>query len=103
MTGSPAGAQRRLARLERLLAGRQARLAAKVAGTRRPLAVGPIGGLQRHGYSAALLLAFAAVLPTVLGFGWRRRRLLAGAAANGLALRKLRKRVDAVRATGSGR
>ena len=63
---------------------------------------GPIGGLQRYGYPVALLLVAAAVLPTVVGFGIRRRRLLVGAAANGLGIRKLRKRLDAVRASESG-
>lgn len=101
MNHSETGAKRRLARLERLLAGRRARYAATLTATRRQHAGrGPIGGLQTFGYPVAILLALTAVLPTVIGFGWRRRRLLSGAAVNGLAIRSLRKRFGAAEAKG---
>lgn len=98
MNKSEIGPARRLERLERVLAGRRARLALSIAGQQRRIAnTGPLGKLQRHGYPAALLLVLTAVMPTVLGFALRRRRLLFGAAMNGLGMWKLRRRLDAVR------
>ena len=104
MSKSDRGAVRRLERLERVLAGRQERLASAIARQQsQATAPGPVGSLQRYGYFAAMVLALAAVLPTVVGFAFRRRKLLVGAAANGLALRTLQKRFHAARRAGSSR
>lgn len=73
MDKSSTGADRRLARLERVLAGRRARLAATIARQQaRPVRPRPVAALQRYGYPVALLLAAAAILPTVVAFAARR-------------------------------
>jgi len=100
MTYSKAGAERRLDRLGRVLAGRRARLAAPLAEpTRRAASCTPIDGLQRYGYQVAFLLALTALLPTVIGFWWRRRKLLLQAQPNGSALRTLRARFSALQSS----
>lgn len=74
MSETNSAATRRLARLERVLAARRARLAASTVVRRRapPAASGAAAYLQANGYRIALLLAAAAVLPTVIGFLARR-------------------------------
>ena len=104
MSASKTDAAQRLERLEVVFASRRARLASEIA---RPPAridgAAPLVRLQHHGYAVALLLALTALLPTVVGFAFRRRKLLFGAVAAGLRARKLQARVDAVRTTGSRR
>ena len=103
MTHSKTAVERRLKRLERLLVGRRARLAAAVARReKRRVDPEPFGSLQTYGYPVAALLAVAALMPTVLKFGWGRRKLLLDAATNAFAIRKLRKRLAAVRSAESG-
>ena len=97
MSTADAGATRRLERLERVLAGRRARLASALARQQRRVSGRPVGPLERYGYSVAVLLAVTAVLPTVLGFAARRRRLLFGIATNRLGISLLRRRFDAAR------
>ena len=98
MSESKIGAALRLERLERVLRGRRARLASALAGQRRRSRdPGPLGSLQRYGYPVALLLALTAVLPKMVGFTFRHRKLLFGAAANGLGLWKLRRKFDSAR------
>ena len=104
MTKSNPVAARRLDRLQRVLTARQQRLARSIARAQGPVVEpGPASGLQRYGYPVALGLAATAVMPALLGFAWRRRKLLLGAALNGVGLWKLRRRFDDARITGRGR
>ena len=57
----------------------------------------PLNKLQEYGYSAAVMFALTAVLPTLLGLAWKGRKLLFSAAATALRLKKLRTRLDTAR------
>ncbi len=99
----PAAAQR-LERLQTVFAARRARLAANVARPPSPAAgARPLARLQHHGYSVALMMVLTAALPTVVGFAFRRRKLLVSAMSAGLRLKKLRTRLESAPATGRRR
>lgn len=96
MNESNVGPSRRLARLERVLEGRRARLASALARPARRMAPAtPLDGLRQYGYAVAVVIAATAMLPAFVGLAWRRRKLLVDVAANAWGVRKLRKAVRA--------
>ena len=102
MSRSPADTARRHDRLTHVFDERRARLArALVAPPRRSPASGhPLARLQDQGYPLAAGLMLVALLPAVLRFVFRRRKLLLGAATAALRMRKWRKRLAEAQPTG---
>ncbi len=89
----------RLRRLQRVFAERRAQLALDVAHPPvRVAASTPLAKLRVHGYSVAMLLALVPMLPKLVGFAFRRRKLLAKVVGGGLQIRNRRQRLRSARA-----